>query len=201
VGPIIPHNRTPDRQLAAPVATEGPIVTPMSADLRPQHGEHWRRNTGRRHPKATGSGRKQPKLKTRLRPWQRRRRREPLLGTIDRVPVLLAYDHGTDMVKVYCAPCTDGQTDKRRKPVWHYHGRTEGISHRVAHCIDPESRYRETGYYLHTLTDEARRQKAEWDRLFDAPMPKSKRLRFELVKRQFQELMRIADVAEAPVQE
>ncbi len=29
---------------------------------------------------------------------------------------------------------------------WHYHGKVEG--HRVAHCINPDSPYKATGYFL-----------------------------------------------------
>lgn len=52
-------------------------------------------------------------------------------------PEVIAYDLGDGIHWVtLCAHCR----------VWHYHGAAPG--HRVAHCPDPRSPFKETGYTL-----------------------------------------------------
>jgi hypothetical protein len=55
---------------------------------------------------------------------------------IREIPTLPAYATTEGHLRVYCVHC--------RK--WHYHG--EGAGHRMAHCMDDESPYHRTGYYL-----------------------------------------------------
>ncbi|OKL37604.1 hypothetical protein [Domibacillus mangrovi] len=52
-------------------------------------------------------------------------------------PVLLGIERGTKgYMAVWCPYCVD----------FHLHGQEEG--HVVAHCIDPESPFNSTGYYI-----------------------------------------------------
>jgi len=65
-------------------------------------------------------------------PETRHRRKET-------IPVLLAEDHMTSQLKVWCPFCVQ----------FHFHGARGGEGHRVAHC-DPDSGspFRDTGYII-----------------------------------------------------
>jgi len=65
--------------------------------------------------------------------------------TADPIPTLEATIVGTQL-EVWCAHCR----------AHHYHGAGGGEGHRGAHCSDPSSPYRATGYYI-TLATEGRR--------------------------------------------
>jgi hypothetical protein len=54
-------------------------------------------------------------------------------------PTLPAFADEQGFLRVWCQPCNR----------WHYHGM--GAGHRVAHCIDKRSPYRDTGYTLHPV--------------------------------------------------
>lgn len=62
---------------------------------------------------------------------------EPLVA-YDRegYPLLAAEQDENGALRVWCRYCS----------TWHRHGR--GYGHRVAHCLNPESPYRRTGYIL-----------------------------------------------------
>jgi len=63
-----------------------------------------------------------------------------------KTPVLKCYRKGGQL-KAWCPFCA----------TWHLHGAGSGLgprekSHRVAHCTEPDSPFRQTGYYLQMMT-------------------------------------------------
>lgn len=51
-------------------------------------------------------------------------------------PILLGFPTGPNTLAVWCPYCAR----------WHYHGREPGM--RVAHCINPQSPFKQTGYRI-----------------------------------------------------
>lgn len=58
------------------------------------------------------------------------------------LPVLLGFERSasTNALSVWCPYCCE----------WHNHGKETG--HVVAHCIDIDSPFKETGYYIKKIT-------------------------------------------------
>lgn len=73
------------------------------------------------------------------------------------IPTLLGEKIRRNQIKVWCEHCCK----------YHVHGFPEG--HRVAHCINPESPYNKTGYFIKVepeVIDDLNREQKRLDRCY-----------------------------------